>query len=74
MIEFNVTSVFVTHDQEEAMDVADRVVIMNEGKIEQIGTPEEVYDHPENPFVYDFLGSVNLFKGNVHKGNWLLAM
>ncbi|MES1039394.1 sulfate/molybdate ABC transporter ATP-binding protein [Peribacillus simplex] len=66
--EFNVTSVFVTHDQEEAMDVADRVVIMNEGKIEQIGTPEEVYDHPENPFVYDFLGSVNLFKGNVHQG------
>ncbi|MFJ7468723.1 sulfate/molybdate ABC transporter ATP-binding protein [Peribacillus frigoritolerans] len=66
--EFNVTSVFVTHDQEEAMDVADRVVIMNEGKIEQIGTPEEVYEHPENPFVYDFLGSVNLFKGNVHKG------
>ncbi|MFJ8069043.1 sulfate/molybdate ABC transporter ATP-binding protein [Peribacillus sp. NPDC096447] len=66
--EFNVTSVFVTHDQEEAMDVADRVVIMNEGKIEQVGTPEEVYDHPENPFVYDFLGSVNLFKGNVHQG------
>lgn len=66
--EFNVTSVFVTHDQEEAMDVADRVVIMNEGKIEQIGTPEEVYDHPENPFVYDFLGSVNHFKGNVHQG------
>ncbi|MBO0997166.1 sulfate/molybdate ABC transporter ATP-binding protein [Bacillus sp. SD075] len=66
--EFNVTSVFVTHDQEEAMDVADRVVIMNEGKIEQIGTPEEVYDQPENPFVYDFLGSVNLFKGNVHQG------
>ena len=66
--EFNVTSVFVTHDQEEAMDVADRVVIMNEGKIEQIGTPEEVYDHPGNPFVYDFLGSVNHFKGNVHQG------
>ncbi|MGE7764194.1 sulfate/molybdate ABC transporter ATP-binding protein [Peribacillus sp. NPDC096540] len=66
--EFNVTSVFVTHDQEEAMDVADRVVIMNEGKIEQIGTPEEVYDQPKNPFVYDFLGSVNLFKGKVHQG------
>ncbi|MEY9865980.1 sulfate transport system ATP-binding protein [Peribacillus sp. B2I2] len=66
--EFNVTSVFVTHDQEEAMDVADRVVIMNEGKIEQIGTPEEVYNQPQNPFVYDFLGSVNLFKGNVHQG------
>ena len=66
--EFNVTSVFVTHDQEEAMDVADRVVIMNEGKIEQIGTPDEVYEHPKNPFVYDFLGSVNLFKGKVHQG------
>ncbi|WP_375088260.1 sulfate/molybdate ABC transporter ATP-binding protein [Peribacillus sp. RS7] len=66
--EFNVTSVFVTHDQEEAMDVADRVVIMNEGKIEQIGTPEEVYNQPQNPFVYDFLGSVNLFKGKVHQG------
>jgi sulfate/thiosulfate transport system ATP-binding protein len=66
--EFQVTSVFVTHDQEEAMDVADRVVIMNEGRIEQIGTPNEVYEQPINPFVYDFLGSVNLFKGRVHKG------
>lgn len=66
--EFQVTSVFVTHDQEEAMDVADRVVIMNEGRIEQIGTPDEVYEHPKNPFVYDFLGSVNLFKGNVSGG------
>ncbi|MDM5357719.1 sulfate/molybdate ABC transporter ATP-binding protein [Peribacillus sp. ACCC06369] len=71
--EFNVTSVFVTHDQEEAMDVADRVVIMNEGKIEQIGTPEEVYNQPQNPFVYDFLGSVNLFKGNVHQGKLLIG-
>lgn len=66
--EFKVTSVFVTHDQEEALDVADRVVIMNEGKIEQIGTPAEVYERPANSFVYDFLGSVNLFKGRVHKG------
>jgi len=47
--------VFVTHDQEEALDVADRVVILNQGKIEQIGTPEEVYDNPANPFVYNFL-------------------
>jgi sulfate/thiosulfate transport system ATP-binding protein len=66
--DFNVTSIFVTHDQEEALDVADRVVIMNEGKIEQIGSPEEVYDHPNSPFVYDFLGNVNLFQGRLHKG------
>ena len=66
--EINVTSVFVTHDQEEALDVADRIVIMNNGKIEQIGTPSEVYDNPASPFVYDFLGNVNLFHGRLHKG------
>jgi sulfate/thiosulfate transport system ATP-binding protein len=66
--EIHVTTVFVTHDQEEALEVADRVVIMNHGKIEQIGTPEEVYDHPANPFVYNFLGSVNLFHGRIHEG------
>ncbi|WP_028402994.1 sulfate/molybdate ABC transporter ATP-binding protein [Ectobacillus panaciterrae] len=66
--EFQITSVFVTHDQEEALDVADRIVIMNEGKIEQIGTPQEVYEHPASPFVYDFLGNVNLFHGRLHKG------
>lgn len=66
--DFHITSIFVTHDQEEALDVADRVVIMNEGRIEQIGTPEEVYDHPNSPFVYDFLGNVNLFRGRLHKG------
>lgn len=59
--EISITSVFVTHDQEEALDVADRIVILNEGKIEQIGTPEQVYDHPANPFVYNFLGNVNQF-------------
>lgn len=64
----NVTSVFVTHDQEEALDVADRIVILNEGHIEQLGTPEEVYENPSNPFVYDFLGNVNLFRGRIHKG------
>lgn len=52
--EYPITSVFVTHDQEEALDVADRIVILNQGKIEQIGTPEEVYDNPANPFVYNF--------------------
>jgi sulfate transport system ATP-binding protein len=66
--EFNVTSVFVTHDQEEALDVADRVVILNEGQIEQVGTPEEVYDYPANSFVYQFLGNVNLFQGRIHQG------
>ena len=66
--EIHVTSVFVTHDQEEALDVADRIVIMNKGKIEQLGTPSEVYDRPATPFVYDFLGNVNLFHGRLHKG------
>lgn len=66
--EVNITSIFVTHDQEEALDVSDRIVVMNEGKIEQIGTPNEVYENPNSPFVYDFLGSVNIFKGRVHKG------
>jgi sulfate transport system ATP-binding protein len=60
--EMHVTSVFVTHDQEEAMEVADRVVVMNEGKIVQQGAPHEVYDHPATPFVLQFLGDVNLFK------------
>ena len=66
--EYPITSVFVTHDQEEALDVADRIVILNHGIIEQIGTPEEVYDNPANPFVYNFLGNVNLFHGRVHNG------
>ena len=55
----HVTSVFVTHDQEEALEVADRVVVMNHGRIEQIGTPEEVYERPATPFVLEFLGHVN---------------
>ena len=63
-----VTSVFVTHDQEEALEVADRIAVMNEGRIEQVGTPEQVYEHPVNPFVYHFLGSVNLFHGRVYNG------
>jgi sulfate transport system ATP-binding protein len=57
--EVHVTSVFVTHDQEEALEVADRVVVMNHGRIEQIGAPGEVYDHPATPFVFEFLGHVN---------------
>jgi len=63
--EMHVTSVFVTHDQEEAMEVADRIVVMNQGRIEQVGTPDQVYDHPATPFVLQFLGDVNLFHGRL---------
>ena len=66
--EIHVTSVFVTHDQEEALEVADRVAILRVGRVEQIGTPEEIYDNPASPFVYDFLGNVNLFSGRVRDG------
>jgi sulfate transport system ATP-binding protein len=66
--EVHVTSVFVTHDQEEALEVSDRVVIMNEGRIEQSGTPEQVYEHPATQFVYGFLGDVNLFHGRINQG------
>ena len=61
--EMHITSVFVTHDQDEAMEVADRVVVMNLGRIEQDGPPDEVYDRPATPFVLQFLGDVNLFHG-----------
>ena len=63
--EMHVTSVFVTHDQDEAMEVADRIVVMNQGRIEQEGTPDQVYDHPASPFVLQFLGDVNLFHGRL---------
>ena len=66
--EIRVTSVFVTHDQEEALEVSDRVVVMNRGKVEQIGTPQEVFEHPATPFVMGFLGSVNMFHGRVEAG------
>lgn len=59
--DLGITSIFVTHDQEEALEVADRIVVMNHGKIEQIGSPDEVYNHPATPFVYSFIGSVNVF-------------
>jgi sulfate transport system ATP-binding protein len=65
--EIHVTSVFVTHDQEEALEVADRIVVMNKGRIEQAGTPDQVYEHPANPFVLNFLGNVNLFHGRQHQ-------
>ncbi|MDP9600758.1 sulfate ABC transporter ATP-binding protein [Variovorax sp. NFACC27] len=66
--ELHVTSIFVTHDQEEALEVADRVVVINKGQIEQVGSPQEVWDQPASPFVYGFLGDVNLFHGRADNG------
>jgi sulfate transport system ATP-binding protein len=58
--EVHVTTVFVTHDQEEAMEIADEIVVMSNGKIEQVGTPEEIYENPATPFVMSFIGAVNV--------------
>ena len=66
--EIHVTSIFVTHDQDEALEVADRVVVMNQGRIEQLGTPDEVFHHPATEFVMHFLGEVNAFHGRVSEG------
>jgi sulfate transport system ATP-binding protein len=71
--QIHVTSVFVTHDQDEALEVADRVVVMNEGRIEQIGTPDQVYAVPANSFVYNFLGRAVSLEGHVEGGNLRLG-
>ena len=71
--ELHVTSIFVTHDQEEALEVADRVVLMNGGQVEQIGSPQQVWDQPASPFVYGFLGDVNLFHGRVEQGEVVIG-
>ncbi|HEU5282753.1 MAG TPA: sulfate ABC transporter ATP-binding protein [Burkholderiales bacterium] len=71
--ELHITSIFVTHDQEEALEVADQVVLMNKGKVEQVGTPDEVYEHPASPFVYGFLGTVNVFHGRASDGRFELG-
>jgi sulfate/thiosulfate transport system ATP-binding protein len=71
--EFRVTSLFVTHDQEEAFEVADKVVVMNEGRVEQTGTPSEVFEHPANAFVMDFLGNVNVFPVQLLDGRAMLG-
>ena len=71
--EIHITTLFVTHDQEEALEVADRVTILRMGRVEQIGTPEEIYDNPASPFVYDFLGNVNLFSGRMRDGTVVIG-
>ncbi len=71
--EIHLTSVLVTHDQEEALELADRVVVMNQAKVEQVGTPNEVFHSPANEFVMKFLGQVNVFQGRVKSGKALLG-
>jgi len=70
--ELNTTTILVTHDQEEALEVSDRVVVMNQAKIEQVGAPADVFHHPESEFVIDFLGNVNVFHGRVNQGQAVL--
>ena len=69
--ELNVTSIFVTHDQEEAMEVASQVVVLNHGRIEQQGSPSDIYDHPANAFVSRFIGQTNIFDLDEHDADWL---
>ena len=71
--ELHITSIFVTHDQEEALEVADQIVVMNKGNIEQIGSPREVYEKPATPFVFDFLGHANRFEGEHQHGKLILG-
>ena len=66
--ELHITSIFVTHDQEEALEVADQIIVMNKGDVEQIGSPREVYEKPATPFVFDFLGQANRFEGEHTSG------
>ena len=69
--DLNVTSIFVTHDQEEAMEVASQVVVLNHGRIEQQGSPSDIYDHPANAFVSRFIGQTNVFDLDEHDADWL---
>ena len=74
-VETGITTVFVTHDQEEAMSISDLIVVMKDGVVQQIGKPQEVYDNPENLFVAKFLGTppINVFKGRVENGKLVLG-
>jgi sulfate/thiosulfate transport system ATP-binding protein len=70
--DLHISTLFVTHDQEEALEVADRIVVMNHGRVEQVGSPQDVYDHPQTSFVYEFLGAANRLQGHVD-GNGFIA-
>jgi sulfate transport system ATP-binding protein len=72
--EVHLTTVFVTHDQEEALEIADEVVIMNQARVEQVGSPQEVYDRPASPFVYRFLGNVNVLRAQALAENGVDAI
>ncbi|MBI3821072.1 MAG: sulfate/molybdate ABC transporter ATP-binding protein [Planctomycetes bacterium] len=72
--EIGVTTILVTHDQEDAFEVADQVVVMKQGKIEQAGAPQEIFDHPASAFVMDFLGHVNIFHGRMEHGRAILGV
>ncbi|KWF69567.1 sulfate ABC transporter ATP-binding protein [Burkholderia multivorans] len=63
--DLHISTIFVTHDQEEALEVADRIVVLNRGRVQQVGSPQEVYDHPQSAFVYEFLGAANRLPGTV---------
>jgi len=69
--QLGITTIFVTHDQEEAMTVSDRIAVMNAGRIEQTGTAREIYDRPRTRFVSDFIGEINLFAGEWHDGAFI---
>lgn len=71
--ELHMTTILVTHDQEEALEVADRVVVMNQAKIEQAASPAEIFHHPASEFVMDFLGNVNVFRGRIEGGQAVLG-
>lgn len=68
--ELNITSILVTHDQEEALEISDEIVVMNHGKVEQIGSAQDLYQHPNNAFVTEFLGQTDAFHGYIEKGLW----
>ncbi|GMA49857.1 hypothetical protein GCM10025857_12140 [Alicyclobacillus contaminans] len=71
--EIGITSIFVTHDQEEALEIADRVLVMNQGRLEQLGTPEEVYHQPKSLFVANFVGEANHGQGTVERGKLVVG-
>ena len=69
--DLHISTIFVTHDQEEALEVADRIVVLNHGRVEQVGNPQDVYDHPQTSFVYEFLGAANRLSGSVGAGGFV---